>query len=473
MTHKLASLGSLIRMQGIELAGAPRTAAVMHPRRHSSHPAALDDAGALEREVSDRHLLQSGAFVGGAFVHPASGAAFEVLNPATGGRLARVSDCGGPETRAAIAAAAAAFGPWAARPARERAAALRRWHDAAWAARDDLARLITLECGKPLAEARSEVDTGLASIRWFAEEAPRVAGEVLSPPARATRFLVLRQPVGVVAAITPWNFPFSMITRKVAPALAAGCTVVCKPSELAPLTALALAALAARAGLPPGVLNMVPAAAGDAFRREVMASEAVRKVSFTGSTRVGKALYAAAAGTVKRLSLELGGNAPFVVFDDADVAKAARDVVASSCRNAGQTCICTNRVLVQARSRAGLGGQLRASCRAQCVLPAVDGFLTVFFFLCRRACTTSLWPPWWSAPPRSAWARAWRPAPPTARSSPRRRGGGWRPRWSRRWGRAPGWRWAGGAPRSTRGRASTAASSTSPPSCWVRRGLRR
>ena len=301
----------------------------------------------VSEHLTDKGLFQTGAHIGGQWTPASGNATFAVLNPATGEDIADVADCGTAETNAAISAAAAAFPSWAKRPGKERAALMRRWYELILDSKDDIAKIMTLECGKPLAESRNEFDGGVESVAWFAEEAKRVDGDVLQSPARDKRYMILRQPVGVVGAVTPWNFPMSMITRKTAPAVAAGCTVVLKPSEHTPLTALALAELAKRAGLPDGVFNVVPTnkakEVGDAF----IASPTVRKIGFTGSTAVGKYLYAGAAATVKRVSLELGGNAPFIVFADADLDKASRDVVASSYRNAGQTCICTNRVLVE------------------------------------------------------------------------------------------------------------------------------
>jgi succinate-semialdehyde dehydrogenase / glutarate-semialdehyde dehydrogenase len=308
----------------------------------------LQTSGFMQ-QFHDPALLKGGAWIGGEFCDARSNGTFKVVDPSTGNLIAHVADCREEDTREAVAHAASAFEPWAQRPARDRAKLLRRWYDEVYAAREDLSRLVTLECGKPLAESRVEVNGGTESIAWFAEEARRVCGEVLPSPMRDKRFMVLRQPVGVVAAITPWNFPFSMITRKVAPALAAGCTVVLKPSDLTPLTALALAELADRAGFPRGVLNVVPGSDAAAIGNVLMESFDVRKLTFTGSTAVGKKLAAQAAATVKKTSLELGGNAPFIIFEDADVEKAARDVVASSYRNAGQTCICTNRVLCSSK----------------------------------------------------------------------------------------------------------------------------
>lgn len=301
----------------------------------------------LAQHLSDKNLLQTGAHIGGQWTPAAGNATFAVLNPATGESIADVSDCGAAETNAAITAAADAFPSWSKRPGKERAALMRRWYQLIVDSKDDITKIMTLECGKPLAESRNEFDGGAESVAWFAEEARRVDGDVLQSPARDKRFMILRQPVGVVGSVTPWNFPMSMITRKTAPAVAAGCTVVLKPSEHTPLTALALAELAKRAGLPDGVFNVVPTNKAKEVGDALIASPIVRKIGFTGSTAVGKALYAGAAATVKRVSLELGGNAPFIVFADADLDKAARDVVASSYRNAGQTCICTNRVLVQ------------------------------------------------------------------------------------------------------------------------------
>lgn len=275
----------------------------------------------------------------------ANGQTLPVHNPATGEVVARVPQMGGIETRAAIAKAAASFPSWAAKTGKERAEVLKRWYQLVLEASDDLANIMTMECGKPKAEAKAEFAAGVSSIEWFAEEAKRVCGDVLASTAPDRRMLVLKQPIGVVGAITPWNFPFSMITRKVAPALAAGCTVVLKPAEFTPLTAFALAELAERAGVPPGVLSVL---CGDApaIGQALLQAPEVRKMGFTGSTPVGKTLMAGAAQTVKRVSLELGGNAPFIVFDDADLAAAAAGVAVSALRNAGQTCICTNRVFV-------------------------------------------------------------------------------------------------------------------------------
>ncbi len=272
---------------------------------------------------------------------------FDVTNPATGDVLARVAECSAEDTRAAVAAAEEAGKTWKQVPAKQRATILRRWFELVTRHTDELARLMTLEQGKPLAEARGEVTYGAAFIEFFSEEAKRMAGETLPGHGPNKRILVLREPVGVVAAITPWNFPLAMITRKCAPAIAAGCTVVIKPAEATPLTALALARLAREAGVPAGVINVV-AASSPASVGEVLSTDPrVRKLSFTGSTAVGKKLLAQCASTVKKTAMELGGNAPFIVFDDADLDAAVEGAVASKFRNAGQTCVCTNRFLVQ------------------------------------------------------------------------------------------------------------------------------
>jgi succinate-semialdehyde dehydrogenase/glutarate-semialdehyde dehydrogenase len=273
-----------------------------------------------------------------------------VRNPATGEDLARVPDMGATETRRAIEAANAAWPAWRALTAKQRGAILRAWNDLIVANADDLALLMTSEQGKPLAEARGEVLYGASFVEWFAEEAKRTYGEVIPQTISGQRLLVLKQPIGVCAAITPWNFPCAMITRKVAPALAAGCPVVVKPAEQTPLTALALAVLAERAGFPPGVFNLVTGSAVSApqIGGELTSNPIVRKLSFTGSTEVGRLLMAQCAPTLKKISLELGGNAPFIVFDDADVDAAVAGAMASKYRNAGQTCVCANRLLVQA-----------------------------------------------------------------------------------------------------------------------------
>ena len=293
-------------------------------------------------------LLQQAAFINGQWISQASdGARFAVTNPATGALLAHLPDLGEAETEHAIQAAEAAYPAWRAQSAKARGALLRRWFDLITAHTEDLAQLMTSEQGKPLAEARAEVTYGASFVEWFAEEAKRVYGDVIPAAQTDRRYLVIKQPIGVVAAITPWNFPVAMITRKCAPALAAGCPVVVKPSELAPLCALALAALAQEAGLPPGVFNVVTTTQSAAVGKVLTGSSIVRKLSFTGSTAVGKLLMRDCADRVKKVSLELGGNAPFIVFDDADLDAAVAGALASKYRNAGQTCVCANRLLIQ------------------------------------------------------------------------------------------------------------------------------
>ena len=297
--------------------------------------------------LKDASLLKTDALINGQWVKGPS--RFDVHDPATGARLADVANLGAHDAEAAIAAANAAWPAWRGQTAKQRHAVLMKWFQLLMANQEDLATLMTAEQGKPLAEARGEVAYGASFVEWFAEEAKRVNGETLSTYDNNKRLLVLRQPIGVCAAITPWNFPLAMITRKVAPALAAGCTVVIKPAELAPLTALAAAELAQRAGMPAGVLNMLSADGANsiAIGKALCASDVVRHLSFTGSTEVGRILMAQSAPTVKKLSLELGGNAPFIVFDDADLDSAVEGAIASKYRNAGQTCVCSNRLYVQ------------------------------------------------------------------------------------------------------------------------------
>jgi succinate-semialdehyde dehydrogenase / glutarate-semialdehyde dehydrogenase len=303
----------------------------------TSPVAALNDAGLLKTDA-----LIGGEWVGGA-------ARFDVTDPATGLKLADVPNLGTVDTDAAIAAADKAWPAWRTKTAKERHAVLMKWFSLIVANADDLARILTAEQGKPLAEARGEVVYGASFIEWFAEEGRRVCGETIPSTDNGKRYLVLKQPVGVCAAITPWNFPIAMITRKVAPALAAGCTVVIKPAEQTPLSALALAELAQRAGMPAGVLNVVTADGANSalVGKALCASDRVRHLSFTGSTEVGRILMRQCAPTIKKLSLELGGNAPFIVFDDADIDSAVEGAMVSKYRNAGQTCVCANRLYVQ------------------------------------------------------------------------------------------------------------------------------
>jgi succinate-semialdehyde dehydrogenase/glutarate-semialdehyde dehydrogenase len=297
--------------------------------------------------LSDPTLLKTFAYLNGEWCGADNGATFAVNNPATGEVLAEVPDMTAAETRRAIDAANAALPAWRALPAKDRSALLRSWFDLIIANAGDLARLITAEQGKPLKEAHGEVLYGAAYIEWYAEEAKRLYGETIPAPHASQRFVVIRQPVGVVAAITPWNFPLAMITRKAGPALAAGCTLIIKPAEASPLSALALAELADRAGIPAGVVNVLTSSTGERIGDELVANPRVRKLSFTGSTAVGKHLLRASADTVKKVSLELGGNAPFIVFNDADLGAAVAGAMASKFRNSGQTCICANRFLVQ------------------------------------------------------------------------------------------------------------------------------
>ncbi len=304
-------------------------------------------AAALELDRPD--LICDRAIVGGTRRTSFDGSTFEVRNPADGDLLAAVADSAARDAIDAVDAAEAASGSWKSATARERSALLKAWFNRILANQEDLARLISLEQGKPLRESRSEIVYGAAFIEWFAEEARRAYGEIIPEPVRGRKLLVLKEPVGIVAAITPWNFPVAMLTRKLGPALAAGCTVVAKPSEDTPLSALALALLAGEAGIPPGVLNVVTASRArtpevvDAWLQDAR----VRKVTFTGSTAVGKRIMRGSAGTLKRVSLELGGNAPFIVFDDADLDAAVEGAIASKFRNTGQTCVCANRIFVQ------------------------------------------------------------------------------------------------------------------------------
>ena len=297
--------------------------------------------------LKDPTLLRTDGLINGQWVAGVS--RFDVLDPATGLKLADVANLGPQDAEAAIAAANAAWPAWRNKTAKERSIILRTWFDLLMANQDDLGRLMTAEQGKPLAEAKGEVAYGASFVEWFAEEAKRINGETLPQFDNNRRLMVIRQPIGVCAAITPWNFPLAMITRKVAPALAAGCPVVIKPAELTPLTALAAAELAIRAGMPAGVLNILTADSTQsiAIGQVLCASDVVRHISFTGSTEVGRILMAQSAPTVKKLSLELGGNAPFIVFDDADIDSAVEGAFASKYRNAGQTCVCSNRLYVQ------------------------------------------------------------------------------------------------------------------------------
>jgi succinate-semialdehyde dehydrogenase / glutarate-semialdehyde dehydrogenase len=296
-------------------------------------------------KLSDPTLLREAALVGADWV-PANGASIAVTNPATDEVIGHVPNLGATETRAAIAAAEAAQASWAARTAKDRSAILRRWFDLMIANKDDLGAILTAEQGKPLAEAVGEIIYGASFIEWFAEEARRIYGDMIPGHAPDKRIMVLKQPIGVVAAITPWNFPNAMITRKAGPALAAGCAMVLKPASQTPFSAIALAVLAERAGLPAGLFSVITGSAR-AIGAELTANPVVRKLTFTGSTEVGAELYKQCAPTVKKLALELGGNAPFIVFDDADLDAAVQGLLIAKFRNNGQTCVCANRVYVQ------------------------------------------------------------------------------------------------------------------------------
>nr|WP_244884889.1 NAD-dependent succinate-semialdehyde dehydrogenase [Croceicoccus mobilis] len=313
--------------------------------------------------LNDPTLFTEHAFIGGEWADAASGKTIAVTNPANGETIGNVPDCGAEETKDAIATAKTAFAEWRHRPAGERAAILRDWFTLIMDNKADLGRIMTMEQGKPLAEAEGEIAYAASFISWYAEEARRIYGHEVPSPTRDRRILVRKEPLGVCAAITPWNFPAAMITRKAAPALAAGCTMVVKPSELTPFTALAIAKLAERAGVPKGVLSVITGDA-KAIGGEMTSSDTVRMLSFTGSTKVGALLMEQCAGTVKKLGLELGGNAPFLVFDDADLDTAVDGIMASKFRNAGQTCVCANRIFVQSGIHDALVEKLGQKVRA-------------------------------------------------------------------------------------------------------------
>jgi succinate-semialdehyde dehydrogenase/glutarate-semialdehyde dehydrogenase len=314
-------------------------------------------------QLNDPRLFRQQAYIDGAWVDADSGATIEVTNPANGEVLGTVPKLGRDETRRAIEAADRAWPSWRTKTAKERAAVLRKWFDLILENQDDLAVLMTLEQGKPLAEAKGEIVYGASFVEWFAEESKRVYGDTIPQAQPDKRIVVIKQPVGVVAAITPWNFPNAMITRKCAPALAAGCPVVIKPATATPYSAFALAELGERAGIPAGVLNVLTGSAG-AIGGELTSSPVVRKLSFTGSTEVGKLLMEQCAATVKKVSMELGGNAPFVVFDDADLDAAVEGAMASKFRNTGQTCVCANRILVQDGVYEAFAAKLVAAVKA-------------------------------------------------------------------------------------------------------------
>ena len=296
--------------------------------------------------LKDKDLLIGKSYIDGQWIDADSGETTEIINPATGEVVAKTAKCGTAETRRAIEAAQRALPDWRGRTAKERAAILRKFFDLMMENQEDLASILTAEMGKPLAEARGEIAYSASFIEWFAEEGKRMYGDTIPAPSGDKRIVVVKQPIGVVGCITPWNFPSAMLGRKIGPALAAGCTVVCKPANATPLSAYAMAVLAERAGVPAGVFNVITGRTGE-IGNEITANPIVRKVTFTGSTPVGKQLMAQCAATVKRTSMELGGNAPFIVFDDADLDAAVAGAIASKYRNAGQTCVCANRILVQ------------------------------------------------------------------------------------------------------------------------------
>ncbi|MEL0083420.1 MAG: NADP-dependent succinate-semialdehyde dehydrogenase [Gammaproteobacteria bacterium] len=322
-------------------------------------------------ELKDMSLFRQQCYVNGQWIDADSGATIDVTNPADGSVLGTIPKLMDTETRRAIEAADTAWPAWRKKTAKERSAILRRWFELMMENQDDLGKLMTLEQGKPLAEAKGEIAYGASFVEWFAEEAKRLYGDTIPAPAEDRRIAVIKQPVGVVAAITPWNFPNAMITRKCAPALAAGCPVVIKPATATPYSALALAELGERAGIPAGILNIVTGSAG-AIGGELTGNPTVRKLSFTGSTEIGKKLMEQCAGTVKKVSMELGGNAPFIVFDDADIDAAVVGAMASKFRNTGQTCVCANRILVQESVYDEFAEKLTAAVAELTVGPGMD-----------------------------------------------------------------------------------------------------
>jgi succinate-semialdehyde dehydrogenase/glutarate-semialdehyde dehydrogenase len=332
------------------------------------------DRAVFPIKLNNPDLLRSQSYLNGQWVDAKDGGVFAVDNPATGGHIAHVANLGADHAHVAIDAASAAFPAWRARTAKERSTILRKWFDLIIANTDDLARIMTVEQGKPFAEAKGEIAYGASFVEWFAEQAKRVMGDTISAPIATNRMLVLREPIGVCAAITPWNFPTAMITRKVAPALAAGCTIVLKPAEQTPLSALALAVLAEQAEIPAGVLNIITADTDQsiAIGKVLCNSPTVRKLTFTGSTPVGRILMQQSAPTLKKLSLELGGHAPFIVFEDADIDAAIEGAMVSKYRNAGQTCVCTNRFYVHAKVYESFAEKLAA--RVSGTLSVGEGF---------------------------------------------------------------------------------------------------
>jgi succinate-semialdehyde dehydrogenase/glutarate-semialdehyde dehydrogenase len=326
-------------------------------------------------QLQDAKLFRQACYVDGSWIDRASAGSIDVDNPATGEIIGSVPRFGRAETRSAIDAAARAFPAWRKKTAKERAAILRRWFDLMLANQDDLARLMTIEQGKPISESRGEVAYAAGFLEWFGEEAKRVYGDTIPAHQADKRIVVIKEPIGVVACITPWNFPLAMITRKAGPAIASGCSVVLKPASQTPFSALALAELAERAGVPKGVFNVVTGSAAE-IGGELTSNPVVRKLSFTGSTEIGKVLMAQCATTVKKLSLELGGNAPFIVFDDADLDAAVEGAIQSKYRNTGQTCVCANRLLVQASVHDGFAAKLAAAVAKLSPAPGLDAGAT-------------------------------------------------------------------------------------------------
>src|SRR5262249_2772309 len=325
--------------------------------------------------LTDAKLFRQASYIDGAWIDARGGAAIDVDNPATGEVIGTVPKLGRSETRSAIDAAARAFPAWRRKTAKERAVVLRRWFDLMMANQEDLAQLMTAEQGKPLTESRGEVAYAASFLEWFGEEAKRVYGDTIPGHQVDKRILVTKEPIGVVACITPWNFPLAMITRKAGPAIAAGCAVVLKPASQTPFSALALAELAERAGVPTGVFNVITGSATE-IGGELTSNPIVRKLSFTGSTETGKLLMAQCAGTIKKLSLELGGNAPFIVFDDAELDAAVEGAIQSKYRNTGQTCVCANRILVQDRVHDAFVGKLADAVKKLKPLPGLEAGAT-------------------------------------------------------------------------------------------------
>ncbi len=327
-------------------------------------------------KLTDQKLLRTQAYIGGQWVGADNGATFPVLNPADQSQITCVADMGAAQTREAIEAADKAWPDWRSLTGKQRSYILRRWFELIMEHQHDLATILSLEQGQPMAESLGEVTYGASFVEWFAEEAKRIYGDTIPAPSKDKRIVVLKQPIGVVAAITPWNFPTAMITRKCAPALAVGCPVIIKPAPDTPLSALALAHLADEAGFPPGIFNVVPTTQTSEVGMELTSNPTVRKLSFTGSTRVGQLLMEQCAKTIKKLSLELGGNAPFIVFDDADLDEAVAGAMISKYRNTGQTCVCANRLVVQSGVYEAFIEKLAKSVEALSVGPAMSGDAT-------------------------------------------------------------------------------------------------